>query len=391
MLRRVLVPLLCLIVVLGLATGPALAKPRSGALDAKKYSHSVAGDSCDEVTARMAGLDTKRARAGGENSLRAGARRRLGAVGVTIFGGPVRLQVSQRVDATCDEAARALRYAFAHAGHSWIPGEGGPLLGQGANWTCGFLGVKMDPSQEVGGDVWSDPDSDVLCNARGASGGYFLAKILVSPGEHGGPLALLMGPPGAHFVECRIPPDGPAALCEVKQAGPGRGLARLLARVGGYGVKALRAARARVGRIGVEGLRARELLGLERFARERARELQGLLPEVRQRKVTMAVGIGKEIKKGGVGKGSTVIRRVVVGSSEKPGYVRSPVRQDIKRQGEAIASVPGKQHAEMRILEYMDQHGIEPITVGAGRPICGACAEAIRRAGATVANEVRAH
>jgi filamentous hemagglutinin len=71
--------------------------------------------------------------------------------------------------------------------------------------------------------------------------------------------------------------------------------------------------------------------------------------------------------------------RTVIGTSEANGYLRPGVRETI-RPGEEVA--PGAGHAETSILDYMKANGISPGQVGAGRPICPACAAAIDDAGA---------
>jgi filamentous hemagglutinin len=84
----------------------------------------------------------------------------------------------------------------------------------------------------------------------------------------------------------------------------------------------------------------------------------------------MGVGEGVDAK------GST---RTVVGTNEANGYLRPGVR-DMIRPDEEVATGGG--HAENSILDYMKANGITPAQVGAGRPICPACAAAIDKAGA---------
>jgi RHS repeat-associated protein len=103
---------------------------------------------------------------------------------------------------------------------------------------------------------------------------------------------------------------------------------------------------------------------------ERAAELQNALPAGSQGRVTMGVGEGVDAS------GAT---RTVVGTSEANGYLRPGVR-DMIRPGEEVATGPG--HAETSILDYMKANGITPGKIGAGRPICPACATAIDEAGA---------
>ncbi|MFI7603243.1 RHS repeat-associated core domain-containing protein [Actinoplanes sp. NPDC049681] len=102
----------------------------------------------------------------------------------------------------------------------------------------------------------------------------------------------------------------------------------------------------------------------------RAAELQEALPAASRGRVTMGVGEGVDAS------GTT---RTVIGTSEPNGYLRPGVR-DMVRPGEEVATGTG--HAEANILDYMKANGITPGQVGAGRPICPACASAIENAGA---------
>jgi filamentous hemagglutinin len=74
----------------------------------------------------------------------------------------------------------------------------------------------------------------------------------------------------------------------------------------------------------------------------------------------MGVGVGRDAG-GGV--------RTVVGTSEPNGYLRPGVSLN---PGEELATGAG--HAEASIVDYMTENGISPISIGAGRPICPACA-----------------
>ncbi len=112
---------------------------------------------------------------------------------------------------------------------------------------------------------------------------------------------------------------------------------------------------------------------LESAVEQRAITLQDSLPDACKGRVTMAVGIGQD---------SSNELRTVVGTSEPNGYLRPSVRSALEG-GEELA--PGLSHAERDIVGYMRYNDIRPITVGAGRPICAACADAINDAGATPA------
>lgn len=111
----------------------------------------------------------------------------------------------------------------------------------------------------------------------------------------------------------------------------------------------------------------------------RVTQLQEMLPEATRHRVTMGVGIGRDTA------GST---RMVVASSERNGYLRKQVR-DAVGPGEEIATGDGTMHAEVRALKYMEEHGIDPVTVGAGRPICSECEQAIVGAGVVPASPLK--
>ncbi len=106
-------------------------------------------------------------------------------------------------------------------------------------------------------------------------------------------------------------------------------------------------------------------------AGDRAAELQAALPEGSRGRVTMGVGHGVD---------ANGVARTVVGTSEPGGYLRPAVRDMINHGTEEVAQGAG--HAEVSILNHMEENGITPSVVAAGRPICPACARAIRAAGA---------
>lgn len=114
-------------------------------------------------------------------------------------------------------------------------------------------------------------------------------------------------------------------------------------------------------------------------ARNRSTQLQQALPSNVRGRITVGVGKGFD---------ETGHVRTIVGSSERNGYLRREVRDALSR-GEEPAKVPGIGHAEERILAYMDQQNIEPVAVGAGRPICNQCEPLIGEAGATAATPLK--
>lgn len=112
-----------------------------------------------------------------------------------------------------------------------------------------------------------------------------------------------------------------------------------------------------------------------RLAERRSTQLQAALPERSRGRVTMGVGVGRD-EAGNL--------RTVVSTSERRGYLRPGVTLE---PGEELATDDG--HAEPSGIEYMHEHGITPITVGAGRPICENCAQSIKDAAAAPATELK--
>jgi len=112
-----------------------------------------------------------------------------------------------------------------------------------------------------------------------------------------------------------------------------------------------------------------------RLAGRRSTQLQAALPEASRGRVTMGVSVGRDEA------GSL---RTVVSTSERRGYLRPGVTLE---PGEELATGDG--HAEPSGIAYMHEHGITPITVGAGRPICENCAQSIQDAAAAPATELK--
>jgi filamentous hemagglutinin len=110
-------------------------------------------------------------------------------------------------------------------------------------------------------------------------------------------------------------------------------------------------------------------------AKRRSSRLQAALPEASRGRVTMGVSVGRD---------EAGALRTVVSTSERRGYLRPGVTLE---DGEELATGDG--HAEPSGIAYMHEHGITPITVGAGRPICENCARSIRDAAAAPATELK--
>jgi filamentous hemagglutinin len=115
----------------------------------------------------------------------------------------------------------------------------------------------------------------------------------------------------------------------------------------------------------------------ERYARTRSQVLQESLPPKSRGRVTMSAGV-VEAPDG--------TRRVLVGTSEPRGYIRRGVRDEIK-PSETV--VRGKGHAESDIVQEATAHGESVVTVGAGRPHCPGCVEAIEESGGSTASARR--
>jgi hypothetical protein len=186
--------------------------------------------------------------------------------------------------------------------------------------------------------------------------------------DYGGGLEKLL------FGEQYVLIDG--EIVEVEQngiSGALRGIGRFL----GIGKRAYNAAKERAKPLKIPtGL----LLASEKVARVRARDLQNLLPPIeRERFKTMAVGVGRD---------PSGRLRVVIGCNNPNGVLPASVRGAL-RDGEQVARGMGTGHAEGQILRWMAVKNWQPITVGAGRPICTACGDAIARSGATAASRLK--
>ena len=132
------------------------------------------------------------------------------------------------------------------------------------------------------------------------------------------------------------------------------------------------------------GIRVEVLLATQKTSAKLAKELAGKLDEPTRRRITLAVGVGKDAR----GR-----LKLIVGSSERNGYMRPGVKQVLGERKIEVANGSRGQglsgHAERQVLEHMRRQGLKPITIGASRPICLKCQSAIRRAGATFATRVK--
>jgi hypothetical protein len=102
----------------------------------------------------------------------------------------------------------------------------------------------------------------------------------------------------------------------------------------------------------------------------RVAELQEAIPAAQQGRITMAVGLAEDAS------GS---RFVLIGSSERMGYLRRSVLP--LNPGEI--RIQGIGHAEADIVNFVRQNGLNLLEIGATRPICRSCASLIDEVGAT--------
>ncbi len=113
----------------------------------------------------------------------------------------------------------------------------------------------------------------------------------------------------------------------------------------------------------------------ESWAAARAVQLQAQLPAGSAGRVTMGAGVVRD------GSGN-LIR--VVSTSEPNGYLRAGVTLE---PGEVL--VRGAGHAEADIVKWAADNGYEVVTIGAGRPICPACAGSISGSGGSAATPLK--
>lgn len=123
-------------------------------------------------------------------------------------------------------------------------------------------------------------------------------------------------------------------------------------------------------RLGLQSARANET-----WSAARAGELQSQLPIGSQGRVTMGTGVLED---------ASGVQIRVVSTSEANGYLRPGVTL---QPGEI--TVRGVGHAEADIVNFAANNGYSVLTVGAGRPICSACANSILESGASAATVLK--
>lgn len=78
------------------------------------------------------------------------------------------------------------------------------------------------------------------------------------------------------------------------------------------------------------------------------------------------------------------VRSVLIGTSEPAGYLRPGVTL---RPGETM--IPGACHAEQDIINYAASQNLRVIEIGATRPVCPNCVNAINPTGATITTPIK--
>jgi filamentous hemagglutinin len=89
----------------------------------------------------------------------------------------------------------------------------------------------------------------------------------------------------------------------------------------------------------------------------------------------MAVGLAED---------ANGVRSTIIGTSEPGGYLRPGV---LLQPGEILA--PGTGHAEMDILNYVNENGLRLLEIGATRPVCGGCFPPLQLSGALIVTPLK--
>lgn len=78
------------------------------------------------------------------------------------------------------------------------------------------------------------------------------------------------------------------------------------------------------------------------------------------------------------------VRSVLIDTSEPAGYLRPGVTL---RPGETM--IPGACHAEQDIINYAASQNLRVVEIGATRPVCPNCVNAINPTGATITTPIK--
>ena len=170
---------------------------------------------------------------------------------------------------------------------------------------------------------------------------------------------------------------GGGHLVELHEAGAG-GIGRVIGRIVGAD-DSLKAVSKNAKRLGVK---AQALWAAQRHASRLAATLKATIPANSRGRITMAVAVGRD---------KTGALRTVIATSEKSAggrYLRPGVKQFVEKTRIPVAG--GKSgHAEVKALRWLEEQGLQPITVAATRPICIRCVPVVGRSGATRATPYR--
>jgi hypothetical protein len=132
----------------------------------------------------------------------------------------------------------------------------------------------------------------------------------------------------------------------------------------------------KVGAAAAEAARSKALLeSPSQVVTGRVAELKGQIPTAQLDHITMGVAVVED---------ASGVRSVLVSTSEPRGYLRPGVSL---KPGETM--VAGTGHAETDILAYAKDNNLKVIDIGATRPVCVPCQDAINPTGAAVSTPLK--
>jgi hypothetical protein len=109
--------------------------------------------------------------------------------------------------------------------------------------------------------------------------------------------------------------------------------------------------------------------------KDRVAQLKDAIPENSKGRITMAAAVVED---------DTGARSMLISTSEPRGYLRPGVELN---DDEIL--VPGTGHAEADIVSYASENGLKVVDIGATRPVCSACADAIAPTGANISTPLK--
>lgn len=107
----------------------------------------------------------------------------------------------------------------------------------------------------------------------------------------------------------------------------------------------------------------------------RVEELLAQIPANSKGRITMGVAVVED---------QNGIRKILVSTSEPRGYLRPGVTL---KEGETV--IAGSSHAERDIIKYAEENNLKVIDIGATRPVCAECAEAIAHTDANISTPLK--